>query len=176
MATFERKTNLFEKLAPLWAILGMVLYIGSTWAVFFKDGTEASTVDNYITYYRLIIWAVIVIAATLSFAPTDATAIVRHVMFWLVSAGVCIAVLYFCVNKYFEYIPSRDNIRLMIGYPKKLADSIMDGVWSADKEEYVNIVIKDVVICSFVIVAAVGAFAAIKLKMSMSGWMKKRFR
>ena len=81
MATFERKTNLFEKLAPLWAILGMALYIGSTWAVFFKDGTEASTVDNYITYYRLIIWAVIVIAATLSFAPTDATAIVRHVMF-----------------------------------------------------------------------------------------------
>ena len=52
--------------------------------------------------------------------------------------------------------------------------AIMDGNWSVDKEEYVNIIIKDVVICSFVIVAAIGAFAGIKFKMSMSGWIKRR--
>lgn len=176
MATFERKKNLFEKLAPLWAFLGMALHIGAIWFVFFKSDSGYSAVDNYTSYIRYIIWIAIVAAATVSFVPSDVTAIARHAMFWILASAVCIAGLYVYAVKYFEFNAANDSLRLFRGFAGLDTEGFISVMSRLDKETYTEFIIKKTVIYTLALCGAVTAFAAIKYKMSSSGWINKHIR
>ncbi|MBR6103215.1 MAG: hypothetical protein IKH78_01200 [Ruminococcus sp.] len=161
-AMMQRKKNIFEKLAPLWALLGTALNIGVFLYIYLiSDSYEAY--DNYNSFLKYIIWAGVVLVSTLSFVPESVTAIVKHTVFYLISSALGVAfVYYYAFNVYDgELTP----VRAFLSY-----------ISSGSTEEYAETCVKTAAEYSLYICGAVAAFCAVKYHMSSSGWINKRIK
>jgi len=165
-AMMQRKTNLFEKLAPIWALLGMGLHVGAMWYTFFIE-RDIMFQDSYHGWIKLLIWIAVTVVSTLSFAPNDVTAVVRHTMFYIVAAGLCLAALYLYVKNVF---PNTVKYREAFVVPgRDLSDLKV-----LTQDDYGMFYVKYAIELSLWLCGTVAAFAAIKYKMSASGWINKR--
>ena len=171
MATLTRKKNLFEKLAPLWAFLGMVIHVGAVWYVYFHDLSSYKAMNNYDSFLKYLIWAAIIVVAVWSFVPEDITAIVRHLMFWLISGAICVAALYIYVNKYFENDFAPD--KLMFFDNMDDIEERLKAYSVRSRSDYNEYYLTFAVKYTLGLCGAIAAFCAIKYKMSSSGWIKK---
>lgn len=172
-AIMDRKKNIFEKLSPLWAFLGMALHIGAVWYVLFYKAGSYETAYDYRIYIRYIIWITVVVVSTWSFVPESITAIVRHTMFYLLSAAVCIGAVYYYAQEIFSYDSSAYRNWLLFADNMSM-DELIDGMSSPSRESYIKLSLTYAVRYSVYLCGAVAAFAAIKYHMSASGWIKKR--
>ncbi len=161
--TMERKKNLFEKLAPLWAVIMMGLHVGAIlYTYFISDSFDA--LNNYTSFIRYIIWAATVLAALFSFVPDSITAIVRHTMFYLLSGAVFVGVLYWYANNRFSEEDAEARALLAL---------FMSGYTDTD---YVQHYVEYAIYSTLGLSAAVAAFCAVKYHLSSTSWIKKHIR
>ena len=161
--TMQRKKNIFEKLAPLWAVLTMGGYVFSVGYFYFVADTFES-LNAYNSYLRYIFAALPMLAAVFSFVPDGIESVVKHTAFYLVSGGAGVGVLYWYVNNYFteEENSARALLALFISN-------------SAD-EDYASYYLKYAVFSVLAVCGAVAAFCLIKNHLSASGWIKKHIK
>lgn len=161
--TMQRKKNFFEKLAPLWAVLTMGGYVFSVGYFYFAADTF-DALNNYNSYLRYIFAALPMLAALLSFVPDGAASIVKHTVYYLVSGGIGLGVLYWYVNNYFT--EEENSARALL---------VLFATNSAE-EDYASYYLKYAIFSVLAICGAVAAFCAIKNHLSASGWIKKHIK
>lgn len=161
MATLHKGRHILEKLAPLWALLMMALHAGCIWYVFFIT-ENYSLWQDYEQYIKHLIRIAVVVVSTWSFVPEDVTAIVRHTLYYIVAAGISCAAMYYYVFNVFDPEENHNNM-LSIYY-------FLGAIEGGDVRQYV---MKYTIEYSVLLCAAVAAFAAIKYKMSISGWIRR---
>ncbi|MBR4555835.1 MAG: hypothetical protein IKO27_09625 [Ruminococcus sp.] len=159
----HRSRNWFEKLAPLWAVIGMAVHTFSIWYVYFRaEGLEV--IDNYQSFARYIIWAAVVLAALFSFVPDSVVSIARHTVFYLVSAAVGVGFLYWYANNRFSAEEAKARSVWVL---------VVSGL---EEDDYVRYYLKYAILSSAGLCGAVAAFCAIKYHLSSTGWIKKHIR
>lgn len=161
-ATLHRSRNRFEMLAPLWAFLGMALHIGAIWYVYFYSDSF-SLMNDYEGIYRYLIWITVVLPGLLSFVPEDITAIVKHVLYYIVAAGIGIFALYwYAENSFADELSEAKRIYLFFN--------------SGGEEDYTKYYVTYAVKYSLGLCAAVAAFCAVKYYLSSTGWINKHIK
>ncbi|MBR1392894.1 MAG: hypothetical protein IJ561_03555 [Ruminococcus sp.] len=160
-ATMHRSRNRFEMLAPLWAFLGMALHIGAIWYVFFYSDSF-SLMNDYNNLYKYLIWSAVVLAGLFSFVPEDLAAIVKHVLYYLVAAGVGLFALYWYAENKFSSELSESKLLIFI-------------INSGGEEDYAKFYVTYAVKYSLGLCAAVAGFCVIKHYMSSKGWINKKY-
>ena len=158
-AHLHRKKNIFEKLAPLWAVLLMAGHTGAMLYYYFVSG-GLELYDTYDPWLKYVIWGAVVIVSTLSFAPEDAAAVVKHTACYIVSGGIFLGVLWWYSHNVFS--PDDDVIV-----------SFMDQYTDVG---YVDYYMRYAILSTLGLCGAVAAFCAIKTHLSASGWIKKHTR
>lgn len=161
MATLHKSKQIFEKLSPLWALLMTALHVGSIWYIFFITENYSLWAD-YENYIKHIIRVAVVAVSTWSFVPEDVTAIVRHTLYYIVSAGICCGVMYYYIFSVFDPDSSRSAMVMIYSYVKFTGSGV---------RQYV---MKYTIEYSVYLCGAVAAFAAVKYKMSSAGWIRRR--
>ncbi|MBR4622607.1 MAG: hypothetical protein IKO44_03620 [Ruminococcus sp.] len=161
MATLHKKKNVFEMLSPLWALLVTALHVGGIWYVFFITDNYSLYID-YEQYIKHLIRIAVVVVATWSFAPEDAVSVVRHTLYYIVSAGIMCAAMYYYVFNVFDPDNAKRSMLIMYYFAE---------ISGSDIRQYV---VKYTIEYSVYICGAVAAFAAIKYKMSASGWIRRK--
>ncbi len=161
--TMTRRKNIFEKLAPLWAVIMMALQVGSVlYTYFISDSFEA--MNNYTGFIRYIIWTAAVLAAIFSFVPDSVTAIARHTMFYLLSGAVFLVVLYWYANNVFTEEQAQERAVLVM-FMSEYTDT-----------DYVKYYVEYGVFSTLGLTGAVAAFCAIKYHLSAAGWIQKHIK
>lgn len=163
MAEMHRKKNLFEKLAPLWAVIAMAGYAGSIIYYYFVSDTFEA-LDTYDSWLRYLIMAGVILLAFFSFVPEDVTAVIRHTVFYLVAGAAGIGVIYWYANNVFT--PEQAESR-------KLLAVFMSNF---NEDDYVSYYLKYSIITTIMLCAVVAAFCGAKLYMSSQGWIKKNIK
>ena len=162
-ANLHRKKNWFEKLAPLWAVILMAGHVGAMLYYYFvADSFEQ--LDTYNSWLKYVIWGAVVIVAVFSFVPEDITAVVRHTVFYIVSGGVFLGVLWWYSHNVFT--PEEGESRAVLAmFMSQFTDT-----------DYVSYYMRYAILSTLGLCAAVAAFCAIKLHLSASGWIKKNVK
>ena len=162
-AKLHRSRNWFEKLAPLWAVLLMAGHVGAMLYYYFvADGFEPY--DTYDPWLKYVIWGAVIIVSTFSFVPEDATAVVRHTVYYIVSGGVFIGVLWWYSHNVFT--PEEEETR-------ELMASFMDRY---TERGYVGYYMRYAILSTLGLCGAVAAFCAVKTHLSASGWIRKHIK
>ena len=144
-ANLHRKKNWFEKLAPLWAVILMAGHVGAMLYYYFvADSFEQ--LDTYNSWLKYVIWGAVVIVAVFSFVPEDVTAVVRHTVFYIVSGGVFIGVLWWYSHNVFT--PEEGESRAVLAmFMSQFTDT-----------DYVSYYMRYAILSTLGLCAAVAAF------------------
>ena len=172
MPVMHKKIGVFQKLAPLWAVLLCALNVGAAFLYLFVV-KETDDIDTYHSFIRFAVLIFAVLISTLSFAAEDDQAVVKHVTFYIVSSALFVGAVYLYAVKVFP--DSSGLTQAELTFREFIMGESVNNL-SADKEEYAQFAVKYAGILSLYLCGGVAAFSAAKLYLSSNGWIKRDYK